>query len=131
EEYYGTINRKLNVYNIDIYSKTGRPNPNDLDLSDKDKIFKGYKDVTFEFSTENVPGRWQKNFKGLAKWEGEKNRYRFVGIVSINWNYEYDLVISTKGENHKKTLSLEYKLGSNEKGKNYNPIIIDKISGIN
>ncbi|WP_080774158.1 hypothetical protein [Metamycoplasma hominis] len=131
EEYYGTINRKLNVYNIDIYSKTGRPNPNDLDLRDKDKIFKGYKDVTFEFSTENVPGRWQKNFKGLAKWEGEKNRYRFVGIVSINWNYEYDLVISTKGENHKKTLSLEYKLGSNEKGKNYNPIIIDKISGIN
>ncbi|WP_049385250.1 hypothetical protein, partial [Metamycoplasma hominis] len=131
EEYYGTINRKLNVYNIDIYSKTGRPNPNDLDLKNKDNIFKGYKDVTFEFSTENVPGRWQKNFKGLAKWDGAKNRYRFVGIVSINSNYEYNLVTSTKGENTKKSLGLDYKLGSNDKGQNYNPIIIDRISGIN
>ncbi len=131
EEYYGTINRKLNVYNIDIYSKTGRADANDLDLRNKDKIFKGYKDVIFEFSTENVPGRWQKNFKGLAKWDGAKNRYRFVGIVSIYSNYEYNLVISTKGENYKKTFSWEYKLGSNDKGQNYNPIIIDRISGIN
>ncbi|AUW37010.1 hypothetical protein C1937_00905 [Metamycoplasma hominis] len=131
EEYYRTINRKLNVYNIDIYSKTGRVDANDLDLRNKDKIFKGYKDVTFEFSTENVPGRWQKNFKGLAKWDGAKNRYRFVGIVSIYSNYEYNLVISTKGENYKKTFSWEYKLGSNDKGQNYNPIIIDRISGIN
>ncbi|RBI35452.1 hypothetical protein DRW57_00915, partial [Metamycoplasma hominis] len=131
DERYGTINKTLNVYNIDIYSKTGRADANDLDLRNKDKIFKGYKDVTFEFSTENVPGRWQKNFKGLAKWDGAKNRYRFVGIVSINSNYEYNLVISTKGENYKKTLSLEYKLGSNDKNQNYNPIIIDKISGIN
>lgn len=57
DERYGTINKTLNVYNIDIYSKTGRADANDLDLRNKDKIFKGYKDVTFEFSTENVPGR--------------------------------------------------------------------------
>ncbi len=131
DERYGTINKTLNVYDIDIYSKTGRADANDLDLRNKDKIFKGHEYVTFKFSTENVPGRWQKNFKGLAKWEGSKNRYRFVGIVSINLKYEYNLIISTKGENYKKPLSLEYKLGSNNKGQNYNPIIIDKISGIN
>ncbi|MGC7179307.1 hypothetical protein ACP0B8_01705, partial [Metamycoplasma hominis] len=131
DERYGTINKTLNVYDIDIYSKTGRADANDLDLRNKDKIFKGHEYVTFKFSTENVPGRWQKNFKGLAKWDGSKNRYRFVGIVSINLKYEYNLIISTKGENYKKPLSLEYKLGSNNKGQNYNPIIIDKISGIN
>ncbi len=131
DERYGTINKTLNVYDIDIYSKTGRADANDLDLRNKDKIFKGHEYVTFKFSTENVPGRWQKNFKGLAKWDASKNRYRFVGIVSINLKYEYNLIISTKGENYKKPLSLEYKLGSNNKGQNYNPIIIDKISGIN
>ncbi|MGC7155927.1 hypothetical protein ACP0BU_01675 [Metamycoplasma hominis] len=131
DKYYGTIHKTLTIYNIDIYSKTGRPNTNDLDLRNKDNIFKGYKDVTFEFSTENVPPRWQSNFKGLAKWGGSENRYRFVGIVSINSNYEYNLVTSTRGENSKKSLGLEYKLGSNEKGQNYNPIMIDRISGIN
>ncbi|WP_277871867.1 hypothetical protein [Metamycoplasma hominis] len=131
DKYYGTIHKTLTIYNIDIYSKTGRPNTNDLDLRNKDNIFKGYKDVTFEFSTENVPPRWQSNFKGLAKWGGSENRYRFVGIVSINSNYEYNLVTSTKGENSKKSFGLNYKLGSNDKGKDYNPIMIDRISGIN
>ncbi|MEX1817306.1 hypothetical protein [Metamycoplasma hominis] len=130
-KYYGTIHKTLTIYNIDIYSKTGRPNTNDLDLRNKNNIFKGYKDVTFEFSTENVPPRWQSNFKGLAKWGGSENRYRFVGIVSINSNYEYNLVTSTKGENSKKSFGLNYKLGSNDKGKDYNPIMIDRISGIN
>ncbi len=131
DKYYGTIHKTLTIYNIDIYSKTGRPNTNDLDLRNKDNIFKGYKDVTFEFSTENVPPRWQSNFKGLAKWGGSENRYRFVGIVSINSNYEYNLVTSTKGENSKKSFGLNYKLGSNDKGKDYNPIMIDRISEIN
>ncbi|MCF1354781.1 hypothetical protein LH651_00680 [Mycoplasma hominis] len=114
--------RSLWAYNLEVYSKTHKKNLNDLDLRNKQNLFKGY-NVEFQFY-DNTPWTWSKQWKGITYWGKQNPRYRFVGGITVKTTYEYKFTYKN-GEETTKPVELEYKLD------NGNPVIVDKISEIN
>ncbi|WP_240448648.1 hypothetical protein [Metamycoplasma hominis] len=114
--------RSLWAYNLEVYSKTHKKNLNDLDLRNKQNLFKGY-NVEFQFY-DNTPWTWSKQWKGITYWGKQNPRYRFVGGITVKTTYEYKFTYEN-GEETTKPVELEYKLD------NGNPVIVDKISEIN
>ncbi|WP_153986866.1 hypothetical protein [Metamycoplasma hominis] len=114
--------RSLWAYNLEVYSKTHKKNLNDLDLRNKQNLFKGY-NVEFQFY-DNTPNSWNKKWRGIQYWDGRNPKYRFIGGITVKTTYEYKFTYEN-GEETTKSVELEYKLD------NGNPVIVDKISEIN